>query len=236
MALLDLPPVRPTRRRSNRSVVTGGGTSGNQQLTAVVGSVLLVLFAILGVSILRIGQLLWLHMFIGIVLAGPVGLKIASTGYRFVRYYTGDPAYKRKGPPPPVLRALGPLVVLATLAMLITGLALLLAGPTAPIMLRNLHKLSFVAWFLLMSVHVLAHVGDLPHAVRAVRRAEQRAYRRTRISYNSRRLPGSVGRNLLVFGSLAFGLLLAILLGPEIHNWVSHGLFYGPQFRSSTGH
>ena len=39
------------------------------------------------------------HMFIGLVLIGPVALKLASTGYRFVRYYTGAPVYVAKGPP-----------------------------------------------------------------------------------------------------------------------------------------
>ena len=39
-------------------------------------------------------------MFLGVLLIGPVALKLASTGYRFVRYYTSEPRYRRKGPPP----------------------------------------------------------------------------------------------------------------------------------------
>ena len=42
--------------------------------------VLLVLFAVLGITIIRIGQLLWLHLFLGVLLVGPVALKLASTG------------------------------------------------------------------------------------------------------------------------------------------------------------
>src|SRR2546421_242257 len=38
----------------------GGGTDGNERLTAVAGVLLLVLFAVIGVTIIRIGQLLWL--------------------------------------------------------------------------------------------------------------------------------------------------------------------------------
>jgi hypothetical protein len=71
--------------------------------------VLLILLAVLGVTILRIGQLISVHLFLGLLLIGPVGLKMASTGYRFVRYYTGSPTYRRKGPPETWLRMLAPL-------------------------------------------------------------------------------------------------------------------------------
>ncbi len=56
-------------------------------------------------------------------------LKLGSTGYRFARYYTGNPAYVQKGPPPLALRLLAPGVVLTTLALFGTGIALLFAGP-----------------------------------------------------------------------------------------------------------
>ncbi len=48
------------------------------------------------------------------LLAGQVLLKIGSTGYRFARYYTGAVPYVRKGPPAPLLRLLGPVVVLTS--------------------------------------------------------------------------------------------------------------------------
>ena len=62
---------------------------------------LLVGFAIEGVTILRIGRLLTLHFFLGLLLIGPVLLKIGSTGYRIARYYTGATPYVRRGPPAP---------------------------------------------------------------------------------------------------------------------------------------
>jgi hypothetical protein len=55
--------------------------------------ILLFLLAVLGVTILRIRPLLDIHMFLGILLI--VTLKLASTGYRFVRYYTSEPRYRR---------------------------------------------------------------------------------------------------------------------------------------------
>ena len=55
-------------------------------------------------------------------------LKIGSTGWRFVRYYRGSPAYRRKGPPPVLLRLLGPAVVILTVVLLASGVALVV-GP-----------------------------------------------------------------------------------------------------------
>ena len=56
----------------------------------MTGALLLVGFAVEGVTILELPRLLFLHFLIGLLLIGPVLLKIGSTGYRFVRYYTGS--------------------------------------------------------------------------------------------------------------------------------------------------
>src|SRR6201995_5581256 len=109
----------------------GGGTDGNERLTAIVGALLLVLLAVLGVTIIRIGQLLWLHLFLGLLLIGPVALKLASTGYRFARYYLAAAAYRLKGPPHPLLRGLAPFLVITTVAVFVTGILLLVDGPAS---------------------------------------------------------------------------------------------------------
>ena len=147
--------------------LTGGGTDGNERLTAATGVVLLVLLAVLGVTILRIGQLLWLHLFVGMLLIGPVLLKLTSTGYRFARYYTANPAYRRKGPPAAPMRLLAPLVVISTVVVFGSGVALLLAGPGSRSTLFPIHKLSFFAWLALTGLHVLGHLADLPAPLRA---------------------------------------------------------------------
>jgi hypothetical protein len=209
------PAVRADRVR--RSRLLGGGTDGNEQLTAVVGVILLVLFAVLGVTIVRIGQLIWLHLFLGVILAAPVALKIASTGYRFARYYTANPAYKRKGPPAPALRVLGPLLILITFVVFLTGLLLLVGGPSTSSVVRQLHKLSFFAWLAVVGIHVLGHLAELPGSVRAVSRAEGR----------TTDLPGARGRRMAIIGSLAVGLVLALLFLPDIHPWTAAGGFHG---------
>src|SRR5579863_1438073 len=116
-------------RRSLRSALVGGGVPGNEELTAVTGVLLIVLLAVLGVTILRIRQLIWLHLFLGLLLIGPVLLKMASTGYRFARYYLRDQIYLAKGPPELILRALGPGVVVSTVAVFATGIVLMFEGP-----------------------------------------------------------------------------------------------------------
>jgi hypothetical protein len=90
---------RPGRRRS---------IEVNELLTSSAAALLVILLMAEGITILDMRGLLGPHMFIGLVLIGPLGLKLASTGYRFVRYYTGAPAYVAKGPPHVALRALAP--------------------------------------------------------------------------------------------------------------------------------
>ena len=102
--------------------------AGNQRLTAMTGAVLLVLFTAECLTLLQLGHLLTLHVFLGMLLIGPVCLKIASTLWRFTRYYAGAAAYVRRGPPAPLQRVTGPFVILTTLAVLATGIMLIVVG------------------------------------------------------------------------------------------------------------
>ena len=92
-----ISPSRPAWPAAGR--LTGGGTAGNERLTAATGAVLLVLLAVIGVTIISIGPLLSVHLFVGMLLIGPVALKLGSTGYRFVRYYTRTRAIGARGRP-----------------------------------------------------------------------------------------------------------------------------------------
>jgi hypothetical protein len=144
-----------------RTATRSGGVAGNARLTGAVAVALLVLLVAEGLTIPFIGKWLGPHMFIGLLLIPPVALKLASTGYRFVRYYTHDEPYVRKGPPPTVLRLLAPGVLLTTLAVFGTGVALLFTGPPSNTLIFA-HKLSFIAWVALTALHVLGHLLELP--------------------------------------------------------------------------
>jgi hypothetical protein len=134
------------------------GVEGNARLTGLNGMLLLVLLAVEGATILRVRQLIGVHIYVGVLLVGPLLLKCASTGYRFVRYYAGAPQYRQKGPPQPLLRALGPFVILTTFAVLGTGIGLLTVHPGHAGLLLTAHKASFVVWFAVMTAHVLCHM------------------------------------------------------------------------------
>jgi hypothetical protein len=141
-----------------------GEPERNARLTATTGVVLLVLLAIEGVTILSIRQLLSMHVFVGMLLIPPVALKLGATGWRFCRYYAGDPAYRLKGPPGPFLRfMIAPAVVLSTFVLFGTGVALLAVGHGGLVL--GLHKASFVVWLVVTGIHVLAYILKLPGLV-----------------------------------------------------------------------
>ena len=196
--------------------VRGGGVEGNERLTAAAAVVLVVLLAALGVTILSIGRLLWWHVLLGMLLIPPVLLKLGSTGWRFVRYYTGDREYVRRGPPLLPLRLMAPLVVAATLAVFATGVALLAVQPGDGFLVL-LHKASFVVWFFLTAVHVLAHLRPIPGLVAA-------DWRRRPLPRESD-VPGTLWRQLLLAGTIVAGAVLAIATvryaQPWLH-WASH--------------
>jgi len=187
--------------------VRTGGSEGNRRLTGAAAALLLVLLAAEGATLVAIRPLVSAHVFLGMLLLPVIGLKLASTGYRFVRYYTGHREYRAEGPPHPLLRILGPVVVLATAALFASGVALVVLGPQGGAVL-GLHKASFAVWFAAMSAHVLAHVLRVPRLASADwGRADQ--------------LPGSTLRRWILAGSLVAGLVIAVatvhLAGPWQH-------------------
>jgi hypothetical protein len=186
------------------------GVAGNARLTGAVAAALLVLLAAEGATIPLIGSLLGPHIFIGMLLIPPVALKLASTGYRFARYYTGNPPYVLKGPPHIALRLMAPGVVLTTLALFGTGIALLVAGPPSQTLIFA-HKVSFIAWVALMSVHVLGHLLEVP----ALALPDWR-----RSGPAEARLAGSGMRAMALGTSLLAGLALAGLTISAAGPWL----------------
>ncbi|MGH3002149.1 MAG: hypothetical protein ACRDM1_05710 [Gaiellaceae bacterium] len=185
----------------------GGGTAGNERLTASTAAVLVLLLAVEGVTILFLRPLLSVHVFVGMLLIPPVALKLASTGYRFARYYTGSPVYRSKGPPHLLLRLLAPLVVLSTLVLFASGVYLLATGPPGGFVV-GLHKVSFVVWLAATGVHVLAYLRRVPPLVAAEWRPRAT-------------LAGAGSRRLLVLAVLVAGVVLAAVTLPLASAW--HG-------------
>lgn len=202
--------------RSGMRGLLAGGTTGNELLTTVTGAVLIVLLAVIGVTIIRIGQLLSVHMFVGLLLIGPLALKLASTGYRFTRYYTGALSYRSKGAPPTPLRLIAPVVVISTLVVMASGVALLIGGPRSRGTFFAIHKVSFFVWVAFTALHILGHLPELWSGLRA--------------DYGpAARLGGApdgrAGRALSLASALTLGVVIAILFLPQFGPWL-HAHFH----------
>jgi hypothetical protein len=185
------------------TVKRSGGIEGNSALTSAAAVVLTALLLAEGVTIIDIGGLRTPHMVIGLVLIPPILVKLGSTGYRFARYYTHARAYVVKGPPPVWLRLLAPVLVITTIAVFATGVALLALGHRSDTLIE-VHKVSFIVWGVVFGVHFLGHLAEM---LRSLGR--------------DWRLPGTGVRIALVGASLVAGLAIGLSLLAPITGW--HG-------------
>ena len=190
------------------------GVRENARLTSLTGAVLLVLLFLEGVTVLQVGTLIVPHVVIGTLLLAPVAFKLGTTGWKIVRYYAKSPEYVRAGPPPMPRRLLAPVVMVTTVGLLATGVALMLLGPSSTGRLSFLHKVFFVLWFGAMALHVLIHA--------------LRSLQSVRDEYGARygdELPGRGGRLLALAGVLVVGALLALWATGFTNPWTT--LFHG---------
>ena len=112
-----------------------------------------------------------------------------------LRYYLRGVEDVRRGPPTLVVRVLvAPAIVVSTIVLLGTGVALLVVDQTHGTIVA-LHKASFVVWLGATSLHVLMRVSRLLPSLR-------------------QRVAGTALRLGLVGASLGAGLLLAMLTLP----------------------
>jgi hypothetical protein len=201
---------RESARRDWRTVARAWGPAGNERLTSSTGLVLLVLLAVETLTTLALRTYLPVHLFLGLLLLPVVALKLAGTGWRFMRYYSRHEPYRHKGPPRLLLRLLAPLLVASTLTLFGSGVLLIVVGHGGGA-LRTVHTLSFIAWGVLMIVHVLAY---LARALR-VGRADWR--RHTEIV-----VAGTRSRRAALSGALVAGVIVALATYPAQRSWLSH--------------
>ncbi len=228
------------RPRGWRSWLLGGGTDGNEMLTTFTGLLLLVLFAVLGITIVRVRQLIWLHLFLGLLLIGPVVLKIASTAYRAVRYYTREAPYLAKGPPLLALRVMGPIFVLTTMVVFVSGIVLLALGPHDRSIPLTIHKVSFIFWLVLLGLHLLGHVPEIIKAFRPGYEvgalggpgggsggsgSSSGPPATGDLHALSAAEPGTAGRWIALASAIVGGAVVAVILIPHFGIWTAPGAF-----------
>jgi hypothetical protein len=210
-------------RRVDPVLPKTGGPAGNARLTAWTGIVLLVLFLAELVTLLDLDGLISWHIVIGTLLVPPALLKTATTGWRIARYYTAGQPYRRAGPPPMLLRILGPLVVLSTLAVLGSGIGLAVVGVDAgrtpflrvlgyPMTALTVHQGTFILWAVFTGLHALGRLVPAFHIVTARRPAPT--------------VPGRLPRTSLLVLCLAVAAVSAALVLSLSGNWTTGDLHH----------
>jgi hypothetical protein len=187
------------------------GPPGNERLTSSVGLVLLVLLGVETLTTIALGSFLPEHVFLGMLLLPPVVLKLASICWRFACYYARREPYVLAGPPRILLRMLAPLLVASTLVLFGTGVTMVVVGHRGG-ELRTLHTFSFVAWGVLMGVHVLAYL------TRVFREGIADWRRSTRDV-----VAGVRTRRALLVGSLLAGVIVALATWNPQQTVLHHG-------------
>ena len=183
---------------------------GNERLTAGVGIVLLLLTLVeLATILLGVHTFMSVHVFVGFILIPAVLVKLASTGWRFARYYTGTRAYVVRGPPQLAMRLLAPLLVAATVVLFASGVAMGILHGQALTVARRLHGPSSVVWIVLVGLHVLVYLG------RAVTSSAEDVVPSTRASAG-----GARARTYLLSAVLVAGVVTGIATVPVQHHWV----------------
>lgn len=183
------------------------GAAANERLTAAAAAVLFVLLFFEGLTLVRIGSMMAFHVILGLILVPPLVVKLASTGWRFVRYYSGHPGFVRKGPPQMLLRALAPVLVLSSLVLFASGIALVAVHRPYG-WLDVVHRYDFLLWFAVLAVHVLFYMWQVPGLLR---RDLSRRRRYRSASPRGRRL-----RPAVALGSVVVGVVLAVTLWPLV--------------------
>lgn len=209
--LVDQEPTRPLAQ-VRRDAKQQAAVFGNEQMTALVGIVLLVLIGAEIVITAKMHALMSIHIFIGVLLTVPLFVKIGSTGYRFLHYYTGSSAFVQKGPPRLEMRLLAPLLLLASLGLVTSGIILALLGPTNvwSVWVLRLHALSVICWLPLLALHVGAYIWRIPRLLLA----DWQKRATSRVSGRGRRYAGTLV-------ALLTGVCAAVLFLPHAASWTA---------------
>jgi hypothetical protein len=179
-------------------------------LTAAVGVLLLVPIVVeSGTILLGVHTFMSLHVFLGLALIPPVLLKLASTGWRFARYYSHSRPYVAHGPPHLAMRLLAPLLVAATVVLFGSGVCMGLLHGQGLQLARRHHGPASVAWLVLIGVHVLVYLR------RALLRSSEDV-----VTARRGVVRGANWRAWALAAALIAGIVAGAATVPAQHRWV----------------
>jgi hypothetical protein len=183
---------------------------GNARLTALVGAFLLAPVAVeVATILLGVHSFMSWHVFFGLALIPVVVLKLASTGWRFARYYTRSEAYVAHGAPQLAMRLLAPVFVAGTVVLFASGIAMGLLHGHALVVARQLHGPASVVWLVLFGLHALVYL-------RQALTGSRRELLATRPYVAGRR-----ARAWLLAAAAVCGVVVGAATVPAQHRWVS---------------
>lgn len=206
------PPPPPDKRNAD----------GNTRMTGMSASLVLPLFLFeVATVVLGVKSVITLHVAVGLLLLGPVLLKLASVTYRMASYYRRVSEYRKRGKPAVALRLLGGALAVLVVLLLASGLVLIVGANAAHGAARAIHVVSAYLGVLLLIGHVAIHLRTAARVTLAdVRRG-------------AAAVPGARSRWLAILASLAIGGTLALLLGGRGSTYLQHYYPSHPSQRSS---
>jgi len=173
----------------------------NERLTAIAGAILFVLIIVELIITANLRNMISFHIFVGVLLSGPLVVKMLSTGYRFVRYYTRSTEYVKSGPPKPLLRILAPFLVLTTILVFVSGFLIIQHWNNS--LIFKVHAASVALWLPLLAIHIYAYLKKVPGLVARDLTSRSQYY-----------IKGRKGRIRLNVTALIIGLIAAFILTP----------------------
>jgi hypothetical protein len=201
--LLAFSGVRPFSERRERR-----DRAANARVVAITGLALLLLLPVPYATALSLDALWRVHYFSGLLLVPLLGVKLAATGWRALRYYMGDRGFRADGPPHPMARLSAPILVAATVVLFVSGVAMLLGADRFGAW-STIHNGSAVVFTGALGLHLLAHLWDSPAEVLA-----DVVVSRTR---PASRVPGARGRLGLTVVAFIIGITVATAAMPVSH-------------------
>lgn len=144
------------------------------------------------------------HFFVGFMLMPLIAIKLASTGYRFGRYYTRDKAYHQAGPPAPVQRVIAPVLIGSAIILIASGVEMWSYQNQFGLAWTAIHNVAAFTFVSAVAIHILLHVRQA-HREAAADLAGMPAASIPDAVGSPR---GAVTRRAVVGGGILFGLAL----------------------------